>query len=231
MFSSLDRADLELKPGPDNRQQFVQTDHRTAAEIEETPELSVLFALVRVLNPKRLAEPGSPEPVIFYATQELPPEFLRRAIHAAGGRLVIGNKKEPVPTDAGPSDLQELISSAFANMARTVTDEYQVPLTVDGLQKVELALANEAGDPEEDEITYWSAVVKLGSFGGEVIRALNGGQWRNTNSGTLPFVLCTPYRGEEAKINPLGKAIKRFANGEEDTLVYLANLILHQPKI
>jgi len=144
---------------------------------------------------------------------------------------MIDNKEEPTPPNAGPSELQELISSAITNMARSVADEYRVPLTLDGLQKVELALADEAGDPEEEEIPYWTSVVKLGSFGGEVIRALNGGQWRTTDSGTLPLALYTLYRGEETQVNPFGKAIKRFANGEEDTLVYLANLILHQPKL
>ena len=79
MFSSLDRADIVLKAGPDGRQQYVQTDHRTAAEIEQEPDLSVLFTLVRILNPKRMAEAGSPEPVVIYSAQERPPEFLRRA--------------------------------------------------------------------------------------------------------------------------------------------------------
>ena len=31
------------------------------------------------------------------------------------------------------------------------------------------------------------------------------------------FALSTSFRGEPAAVNPLGKAIKRFANGEEDT--------------
>lgn len=122
-----------------------------------------------------------------------------------------------------------MISSAFANLAQAVATECQVLLTPEGLQTVELALADVAGDPEEDEIAYWSAVVKLGSFGGEVIRASNGGQWIATDSGSLPFALVTRFRSEEAKINPLGKAIKRFANGEEDSLVNLVNLIRSQP--
>jgi len=41
MFSSLDSIDIVLKPGTDGRQRYVQTDHRTAEEIEEEPELSV----------------------------------------------------------------------------------------------------------------------------------------------------------------------------------------------
>ena len=32
MFSSLDRVDIVLEPDADGRQQYVQTDHRTAAE-------------------------------------------------------------------------------------------------------------------------------------------------------------------------------------------------------
>jgi hypothetical protein len=64
VFSSLDRVDIVLKPGPDGRKQFVQTDHRTAQEIEQEPELSVLFALIRILNPRRMADAGSPEPVV-----------------------------------------------------------------------------------------------------------------------------------------------------------------------
>ena len=33
-------------------------------------------------------------------------------------------------------------------------------------------------------------------------------------------------RTEEATVNPLGKAIKRFANGEEDSVPLLIDLIL-----
>ena len=42
---------------------------------------------------------------------------------------------------------------------------------------------------------------------------------------SLPFALFTRFQSEEAKINPLGKAIKRFAIGEEDSLVYFVNWI------
>jgi hypothetical protein len=228
VFSSLDRADIVLKPGPDGRQQYVQTDHRTAAEIEQEPDLSVLFALIRILNPKRLAEAGSPEPVVIYSVQEPPPEFLRRAIHAAGGGLTIGDDPQPVSEALESPPLEEVVESAFENLAHAVAAEYRVALTLDGLQTVEPALAEVAGVPEEDEDAYWSAVVKLGSFGGEVIRAHSGGRWRTTDSGSLPFSLSTRFSGEEATVNPLGKAIKRFSNGEEDSLVTLVSMIRSQ---
>jgi len=66
-------------------------------------------------------------------------------------------------------------------------------------------------------------VMKLGSLGGEVIRASNGGRWIAADSGSLPFALLTRFRGGEATVNPLGKAIKRFMNGQVDSLVALVD--------
>src|SRR3954471_22529324 len=104
MFSSLDRADIVLKPGADGRQQYVQTDHRTPEEVEQEPELSVLFAVVRILNPKRAAAlegQGALEPAVTYSAQDGPPEFLRRAIRAAGGLLTVGSGTRPEPDEGG----------------------------------------------------------------------------------------------------------------------------------
>jgi hypothetical protein len=227
MFSSLDRIDIVLKEKA-GRKQYVQTDHRTAEEIEQEPELSVLFALVRILNPKRMAEEGEPEPVVLYSAMNPPPEFLRRAIRAAGGLLTIGRSTDPEPEEGVAPPLEEVIASAFANLARAVATEHGVELTLEGLEAVESALAESAGDPDDDEIAYWSAVMKLGSFGGELIRTTNGGRWEVVDSGSLPFALSTRFRGEEATVNPLGKAIKRFANGEEDSLVALVNVVCNQ---
>jgi len=229
VFSSLDRADIVLKSGPDGRGQFVQTDHRTADEIEQERELSSLFALIRVLNPKRMGEPGSLEPVVLYSAQERPPEFLRRVIHAAGGRLVVGDSLEPEAWDGQPLPLEEVVESAFADLAQVVAAEYGVAVDMGGLKSIEDKLAESAGDLEEDEFAYWSAVLKLGCFGGEVIRAANGGRWTVTDSGTLPLSLMTRFEGGEATVNPLGKAIKRFNDGEGDSLVPLVGLILSRP--
>jgi hypothetical protein len=229
VFSSLDRADIVLKPGADGRQQYAQTDHRAPEEMEQDPELSTLFALVRVLNPKRMAGAGSPEAVVLYAAQHRPPEFLRRAIRAAGGLLTLGSSSQTEPDEGGAPPLEEVLGSAFTNLARAVAAEHNVAVDPSGLEVVERALAGAAGNPEEDELAYWSAVVKLGGFAGEVIRASNGGRWVVVESGTLPFALSATFRGEQATVNPLGKAIKRFTNGEEDSLVFLVNVIRSQP--
>ncbi len=220
MYSSLDRADIVVR-GKDGREQYVQTDHRSAAEIEAERELSVVFALIRVLNPKRMVKEGEPEPDVIYGAMEEPPEFLRRAIRAAGGLIAVGLGSQPLPDTSPRPPLAEVVAAAFADLARAVAAEYRVQLTVEGLRTLEETLAENVGDPEEDEIGYWSSVVKLGAFAGEVLRASNGGRWQVSDSGTLPFSLVTTFEGNEATVNPLGKAIKLFENGEEDSVAFL----------
>jgi hypothetical protein len=226
MYSSLDRADIEVKnPSEDGRRMFVQTDHRTTDEIQEQPELSTIFALIRILNPKQIVEDGSPEPIVIYSAQERPPEFLQRVIYAAGGQLTLGGINETEAFNGEPAPLIEVVESAFTNLARSIANEYQVSLTLEGLETVESKLAEVAGDPEENEIAYWSAVVKLGCFGGELIRSSIGGNWVVAD-GALAFALSLQFaNGDEVMTYPLDKAIKRFSNGVEDTLVYLAEVL------
>ena len=100
-----------------------------------------------------------------------------------------------------------------------------------GVEIVEAALARTvekavSAEGVRDEALYWSAVLMMGSLAGEAIRAAKGGRWAVTRSGSLPFSFVTEFRGEEATVNPLGKAIKRFANGEEDSVSLLIDLIL-----
>ena len=225
MFCSLDRADIVLKPDSDGRSQFVQTDHRTTEDIESAQELSAVFALIRILNPKRMAEPGSPEPMVICSFQDRPPEFLRVIISSTGGRCVYGDN---LTTDAdlpAPQPLDQVINSSFAALALAVSREFQADMTTDGLRKIEERLTLIFQPADEDENAYWSAVLKLGAFGGELIRKFNGGDWTKVETGTLPFALTTSFRGESATVNPLGKAIKFFANGSDDSLVALVNML------
>jgi len=99
--------------------------------------------------------------------------------------------------------------------------EHGVPFNLDGLLNLQETLAESAGRPDDNDYTYWSAVVKLGAFAGELIRATNGGTWDSVGSGTLPLALVTNFKGEQGTVNPLGKAMKRFQNGAEDSLVPL----------
>jgi hypothetical protein len=110
-----------------------------------------------------------------------------------------------------------------------VAAERGVALTLEGLQAVEDALAATAPSPEDDEAAYWSAVFKLGAVGGELIRASNGGRWVQIERGNLPFALSTRFRGGQATVNPLGKAIKLFADGEGESVAALVRVTIGSP--
>jgi hypothetical protein len=222
MFCSLNQIDLVTK-GKGGRKLCIQTDHRTPAEIEEEPELSILFAVVRVLAPSRILTKGSAEPIVIYDAQHQPPEFLCQAIRAAGARLQVGGAAAD-EEGAAPS-LEEILASTFASLARRVAVKYDVALTTDGLDALEPVLVEEAGSVKEDEIVYWSAVMRLGAFGGEVIRASNGGHWQVIERGTIPLALSTTFQGSPATVNPLGKAMKRFDIGEEDSVSSLVHFV------
>jgi hypothetical protein len=259
MYASLGRIDIVAQR--DGRKEYWQTDHRDAEEIEKQRALSILFALARILNPRRGVQAGEPEPVMIYSAVSPPPEFLLQALRAAGALLTVGNDLDPKPipgpaaatpergsflgraigaargilggaadgTDAGAPSLDDIVQDAFSRLAREAAAEHGVPMTLAGLQTVEDALAATAVSADEDETAYWSAVFKLGALAGELIRASNGGRWVQVQTGSLPFALSTRYRGGEATMNPLGKAIKFFTDGEDDSVVALVRVAQTTP--
>jgi hypothetical protein len=227
MYASLDRIDV-ISTGEDGQPWYLQTDHRSAAEIAQAAELSTIFAVLRILNAQRLAESRGEEARISYVLSSPPPAFLIAVIAAAGGQAQL-DLATPAALPAEIPALDGLLQDAFAALAERTAADHAVSVSPAGLATVEQALTAESIDAEEDTIGYWTTVVTLGALAGEVMRAANGGQWVTGGQGTLPVVLSTRFNGEEATVNPLGKAIKRLANGEEDSLVALARLIISQP--
>lgn len=229
MFSSLDRADIAMESPVDGRVEFVQTDHRSANELEQDRELATLFLLIRILQPKRMVKPGSPEPMVSCLFMEPPPEFIREVVASCGGRIVLGEKLIPVDDLPTPRPLDHLLADAFHALAVSVAEEFSTSLTVEGLAIIENQILQQFEPLDENEIAYWSAVVKLGAFAGELVRQANGGHWNKVETGTLPLALATSFRGGTASVNPLGKAIKFFDNGPDDSLVSLVELLMSQP--
>ena len=66
MYSSLDKIDAVVK----SPLRYVQTDHRSVDEIAANPELTTLFALTRVLNPRAHAETQGLQATIVYVTAQ-----------------------------------------------------------------------------------------------------------------------------------------------------------------
>jgi hypothetical protein len=236
MYSSLDRIDI-VTDAPGGGRRCIQTDHRDVAEIEHEPELSTLMALVRVLNPLRFGEEGSPPPEVVYFATHQPPPFLRHALASAGAALTVGPDAPGTPLAYDLSlgaftPVDALADEAFAALARQTAEAAGLTLSLSGLVAYERSLVAD-GPPsaEDNEARYWSSVLKLGAFTGELLRGANGGRWAHSSAapGRLPFVMLASYRGERATVNPLGKAIKYFDHGEQDAPSALARALQSEP--
>lgn len=148
MFASLKRIDA-VTNGSNGRQRVVQTDHREAAEIAAARELSVVFAVVRVLDPIRI---GARDPEVTYFLPSLPPPFLVEAVAAAGGQVFVGEDPRvwaDVTASAGgarPRPVEQIVNEAMSALARRTAAEVGLALDRSGLQSYELDLL-----PEDDE--------------------------------------------------------------------------------
>src|SRR6266478_408065 len=92
VYCSIDKIDLAARV--DGEPIAVQTDHRHRDEIEAEPELSVLFAMARIVNARsQLADDGHPSAAVHYVVTEEPPALLREALTAAGGTIERADKR------------------------------------------------------------------------------------------------------------------------------------------
>lgn len=255
MFASLDRADARMSP-ENGRSRLVLTDHRDAEEIAATRELSILFAMIRVLRARQMDDT---KPIVFYYAPGELPDFLVEAVKASGGRVVIG--KDPRSwTDITdrvrhPRATISIASEAMENLARRVAREAGVALDRDGLATFEKtclrnALAEDEIevdidlDEEEDEdseedsdvdsdeadggVARWTAIVSVAAFAGEVLRKEVTSKWvlDEDGSDSFPFRFECSAGDKEMVINLLGKGVKLRDNGIEDSLAFLVSTVL-----
>ena len=122
MYSSLDKMDIVAKDR-DGRELAFQTDHREAHEIEEEPEISVLFALTRVIGPRQaMASQGTPLGGVVYSVQHEPPAFLVEALASVGAVLEItgGARRTLAPVEVTPEVVAERAFTGLAARKYTV---------------------------------------------------------------------------------------------------------------
>ena len=226
MFSSLDRIDIVTQNEETGRRNFLQTDHRSAAEIQHTRELSILFALARMLNARQAIEPEESVDVL-YVCAEPPPEFLRSTVASTGGRIQVND--EPVSIYEGPIGMPEdLANDTFRVLAHRVAQERGVPLgepLLEALQRESL----QAPDVEEDESGFWTRVTERAAVTGELLRSGPGGRWVDASQSVLgaalPFVFRLGRDGASTPlVNVVGKAERFLKNGERDSLLSLLRM-------
>ena len=224
MFSSLDRIDIVTQNEETGRKGFLQTDHRPAAEIQRTRELSTLFALTRMLNARRAGESEEVPVDVLYVCLEAPPEFLRGVVASAGGKLQIND--EPVSIYEGPIGTPgDVAEEAFRRLAYRVAQEHGAPLDEALLAALESKYTGSAS-AEEDETGHWTRVIELAAVAAELLREKTPGRWVEEDQwSTLPFAFRLGEEGPSAAtVNVVGKAERFLRHGERDSLLNLVRM-------
>jgi hypothetical protein len=222
MFSSLDRIDLVTQDKSTGKKRFIQTDHRTAQEMRQEEEITILFALARILNARWMGEVEGI--AVEYVCTEPPPDFLQRAVVSAGGRVQI-HDQQTSPYEGILGTPEELADTAFRRLAHRVVRERDAVLEERSLEALQQEHAQAPGQ-EDDEVGYWTRVAELAAVTGELLRARYGGRWVEApRMATIPFAFRLGSEGESRPlISPVGKAEKFLAHGERDSLVQLLRM-------
>jgi hypothetical protein len=219
MYSSLLKIDIvaNAPEGP----LYVQTDHRRRDEIEGEPEISVLFALVRVLNARAHAKAEGKPATIVYACMDDAPPFLVDALAAAGAELEVQGgtvpRKKLAPTGATPA---ELADRSFADLVKRV--QARIGLTDLGgtlraLEAETLVDPPVEDDEEDGGIRFWTRVLELAAVTGELLRARGGGRWIEAERADIPFGF-----EQDGRITLATNRAARFiADGEGESMFHL----------
>lgn len=233
MYISLDRIDIELE-APQGQLRFLQTDTRTAAEIEARAGFSTIVGLVRCLNPRRM---GGNVELLYYCEQE-PPAFFQQLLQVSGSRLLVGeaalatlNHTEPPGIPDLPA-VQQLLQAAIRDLAQEVVSRLQADDALSALHLLEAQLERDGFPEQDNEIGFWCAVLELAALAGAAISTANGGQWwyDPDAKGSLPLIYRCRFQGDTANVNPVGKAMKFIVgkgDGEEPS--YLVEMLAAAP--
>lgn len=219
-----DRIDIVARNRFSGLKLYVQTDHRTAAEMEASRDLSTVVALMRVLNPMRTGRSEGGRFKVVFASSQAVPDFIHQAVSAAGGAMEIGRREKKYRGEIPP--VEALLNPSLANIAAGVSVRLNLPFTFEGISALERNIGQMRIDKTQDHVLYWTSVIEMGAFAGEVMRRQRGGGWTATNEfiSTLPVV----YVCWTQTINFFGKAMKYLENGETDSVAYMTNVACQQ---
>ncbi|MFT3696088.1 MAG: hypothetical protein QM831_23320 [Kofleriaceae bacterium] len=218
MFCSIDKIDLAAKV--EGKPIAIQTDSRSAAEIDAQPELSVLCAIARVVNARaQLADDGHRDAAVHYVVSEPPPAFLREALTAAGATLERADKKLKLER-LGPPNVREmgvLADRAFAALAKRATTRIGVRDTAIALRMLEDE-THAVGVERDDELLYWTRVLELAALAGELLRAKYPGAWVLNERALVPFGF---QLRSDAVMFPTNRAQRVVEDGKLESLFKL----------
>ena len=239
MFSSLDRLDVgaTLPDGEGGSiDVFMQTDHRSTADILREASLSIVFALARCLNARAQAEGAGRGPFrVVYNLESDAPAFLTYAVEVAGATVVRSVETAARAPERTPRvrELEALMNDAVARLAEEVWQREGLEPSLAALAAYEARHYPRPAwvpDREEDEPGFFRAVVTLGALAASVLgRRLTDVSWR-TAAGTLPFALTGELDGAQFhRIDLFGKAREFATHGPDEALSSLVAVVLGEP--
>ncbi len=221
MYCSLDKIDLAAHIA--GRLVAIQTDHRARAEIEREPELSVLFALARVLNARdHMAEQGEPGAAIHYVVSEDPPAVLREALAAVGATLEWHDDRREAlgaPSESAANELADRMFAALAHKTAARVGTRDVGMALRMLEDQTWT----APPTRDDERAYWERVLELAALAGELLRAKHPdtGRWVHTDRAVVPFGFQVSTGDSATVMFPTNRAQRLVEDGRDESLFKL----------
>jgi hypothetical protein len=226
VFCSIDKIDLAAKV--DGKPIAVQTDHRSREEILDASELSILFAMARIVNARaQLADDGHPDAAVHYVVAGEPPSALREALAAVGATLSFGltpyeKRGEDArlePLEGGSAHAVGLIADrTFKELARRAAAKVGVRDLAMALRMLE---DQTYADPpsRDDELGYWTRVLELSALAGELLRAKYSGRWVQSDRALVPFGF--QLTGSDTVMFPTNRAQRVVEDGRAESLFLL----------
>lgn len=217
LYSSLDKIDLLAdEPGG---VLVAQTDHRRRDEIEAEPEVSTLFALIRVLCPRQVMErEGRKVADIVYVAFDEPPPFLTDALASVGAVLEVIPDKQRRRLPPAEETTEQIADRAFAGLARRVCRRVGITDPAAALRVLEGESLADPVERDDDEIAYWTRVLELTAMVVAVIRARHPGQWVITDKADVPFGFSL---GDGQLVLPGNRAQRFLEDGENESMFLL----------
>ena len=209
MWARVDKID-RIRPQPGGGAIVLVEDERNAAAMARIPSLSIVIAVARILDARRVLElryRGVGE--IRYAAASSPPLFLVDAITRAGAH-VTDRAGEHVALLAAPAAVSSIVDLAFAELAHHVRISVGQATMAGALRLTEERRRKAPLEIDANPAAYWTSVFELAAMAGELSRS-RGGRWIEIPETPVPFAIRLTT-GELAKP---AKLAQRIVAGQE----------------
>lgn len=187
MWARVHKID-RIRPQPGGGAIILIEDERSIPAMSRVPSLSVIIAIARVLNARRVLDTrygGKGE--VRYASNASLPGFLFDAVvrAGAGGTDRSGDKLLFPPQ---PASVAAIIDVAFSELAHHARGNVGLVDIRGALRAVEASRRKSPLDREGHPALYWPAVFELTALAGELARP-QGGRWIETSDVPVPFAI------------------------------------------